>query len=289
MNYEKYIIDHKAHFIRMRKSNGNHVSYGYLSGLKKPQFYSASGACHAGIISNIPGVSTNLVRFYSQLRMGTGDPNVAHIYWDDIFSDESPWKLVLNDLEVYRDNEGYYAYSVAIDDKTPSQVLANFAIAARFPYEHRDLCANYHMFRTKYKLDARRAILLAHLYVPSTSDVVSYDKGHIAITPSTIDIKKFVDADPQYNPDWTMRKRAPYSPCNAIWKDGKRPADMYKPCVELISFINTLTKKPEKETVSKMKFKNKFEDLSLSIPTNNVAFFPKVNADIIIEGLRNYV
>lgn len=61
----------------------------------------------------------------------------AQAYWNFILGDTSPWRSILADREVVRDDDGYpIAVGINITADTSSQVLANLCMATRLPFEH---------------------------------------------------------------------------------------------------------------------------------------------------------
>lgn len=226
--------------------DGNGIKYGFLNSEGKA--YGVRGVCHADMDHVTSWASGTLVRYYSMLRYDTSDNNYndAKRWWDFIFGPDSPWRVVIKDLEFVKIGDRPVAFSVSVDDDTPNQVLTNLAIASRLPYEHPDILGLYIRLVDEGTPPIKAAYIASHFQSYSRSSFVTayYDRGHFPFNAhKDFSWIKFKNGTPNYDPNKKVRLGCHYTPCNSIWDNSNGPtfAELFKKASDPTFFDATAT------------------------------------------------
>jgi len=213
--------------------SGNGIKYGFLN--SEGEAFGVRGVCHADMDRITDWAPGTLVRYYSMLRYSTDHDNYddAKCWWDFIFGPDSPWRLVIKDLEFIKVGDRPVAFSVSIDDNTSNQVLTNLAIASRLPYEHPDVLGLYLRLISEGSKPVKAIYIASHFqsYSINSFTTAHYDRGHFPFN-SHKDFSwiKFKDGLPAYDLGKRVRAGGAYTPCNSIWSgaDGANFISLFK-------------------------------------------------------------
>lgn len=182
------------------------------------------GGCH-GSLFDLPSFTNNkrapLTKFISCL---IGSANHREKYWTDLFSDASPYRSLFKDLEIHRHStEGDpIAWSVSVEPKTSTQLLANLAIAARLPIEYPTVLDDvYDTFGDRPIAD--KLFLTATLSNASEKICLlnTVGRGHYPFNPY-VSLQKLRGASPTLHAYLSVGDFSNYIPNNAIWDTSER-------------------------------------------------------------------
>ena len=213
----------KEYFSRCNQS-GYEMGIRYAFDCGNLNLTATAGNCHAGLGNLSYWVSNKKTRFYSQLRCGSAhDRGKADKFWDALFDPvKSPWRELIRDFTYHysKDGKRRIAFSIKVDDDTPTQLLANLAILSRLPSEHEFSLKLFDRLVDE-GVDPTRALVfscLGNLYTNSDSvTLLSHTPVHYGLPVDGFSLKNLLSATPMVNRSMTLGKNSSYLPCNKIW------------------------------------------------------------------------
>lgn len=205
------------------------------------------GACHAALGGywawNKKGAPAEAVLLH--LGRYKSFKDVSEKYFDMILAEDSPWSELWDRKGTprihYNSNGTRVAVEIDVTDKTPSQLLMNFAIATRFPYEG----TTYSSWDKLNQIDNLK--IIDELGIEGTrrrlcalfalGDYEQHKKDYVVLRsvrefchhPLSIDFgRNFLNGTPNYDPSLLYSKFCVYYPCNAIWDSGSSIIQLIK-------------------------------------------------------------
>jgi hypothetical protein len=212
---------------------------------------STAGNCHAGLGNLAYWVPGKKTRFYSQLRCGSDlDRGKADKFWDALFDPiKSPWRALILDFTYHYSKDGSkrIAFSIKVDDDTPTQLLANLAILSRLPSEH-EFSLNLFDRLVDKDVDPTLALIfscLGCLYKSHEESVtlLRHTPGHYGLPVDAFSLKNLLSANPMLDESLILGRNSTYLPCNNIWKGtDKAERLLIKPAVVEVKKVRVFEK-----------------------------------------------
>lgn len=202
--------------------SGEKMGINYAFDCANGKTYGYEGACHAGMECVRAWTQGQaLVKYHSQLRKGSTNYQDALLWWNTIFNPEhSPWASVLKDVTFIEDGGEKIAFSMPVDAETNNQMLVNFSVATRLPFEHRVKLNAFLSLMKIGKLTPPQCIAAA-LYAGGDDNALfvhMYDNGHCPVNVHNFDYKMLAEKRPDINHNLLLFKDNGYSPNNKLWE-----------------------------------------------------------------------
>ena len=182
----------------------------------------ANQGCHGQVPYYIQDPDTK--GLWSSLRYHDDEKRtkkMGNAWWRFITSSTGPYRLQ-EGMTIKRHKGTPYAVYVPLHKGMNGQLLMNFLIASRIPFENLPFLRSWYYFKQRFS-NAEAMYIAAYVAMKDNGRVQwTGDLAHYPFSPNGIPImsRRIINGDPLLNARTTIASGNHY-PVNAIWTDGK--------------------------------------------------------------------